>query len=278
MSAATGQGQRGILWRVALVILLVFAIFPFYWAIVASFTPETVLFSSPSLLPRAATLEHYRALFAERDFWVPIRNSLVVAGSTTILCVTVGAFAAYALARLDFPGKRPLLAFILAVTMFPQIAIVSPLYLLLRKLHLINTYPGLVLPYVTFAMPLAVWMLVGFFRQLPRELEEAALVDGASRWQAMRKIILPLAGPGLATTAILTFLYCWNEFLFALSFTLGPERYTVPVAIALFRGQYQIPWGQILAAAIVATLPVAVVILVFQRRIVQGLTAGAVKG
>lgn len=278
MSAATGQGERGILWRVALVILLVFAIFPFYWAIVASFTPETVLFSSPSLLPRAATLEHYRALFAERDFWVPIRNSLVVAGSTTILCVTVGAFAAYALARLDFPGKRPLLAFILAVTMFPQIAIVSPLYLLLRKLHLINTYPGLVLPYVTFAMPLAVWMLVGFFRQLPRELEEAALVDGASRWQAMRKIILPLAGPGLATTAILTFLYCWNEFLFALSFTLGPERYTVPVAIALFRGQYQIPWGQILAAAIVATLPVAVVILVFQRRIVQGLTAGAVKG
>jgi len=278
MSTVTTQGNRGILWRVALALLLVFAIFPFYWAVVASFTPESVLFQSPSLFPRAGTLEHYRALFSERDFWVPIRNSLVVAGSTTILCVTVGAFAAYALARLDFPGKRPMLAFILAVTMFPQIAIVSPLYLLLRKVHLINSYPGLVLPYVTFAMPLAVWMLVGFFKQLPRELEEAALVDGASRWQALVKIILPLAGPGLATTAILTFLYCWNEFLFALSFTLGPERQTVPVAIALFRGQYQIPWGQILAAAIVATLPVAVVILAFQRRIVQGLTAGAVKG
>ena len=280
MSTATtqGPGDRGILWRVALALLLVFAIFPFYWAVVASFTPESVLFQSPSLFPRAGTLEHYRALFSERDFWVPIRNSLVVAGSTTILCVTVGAFAAYALARLDFPGKRPMLAFILAVTMFPQIAIVSPLYLLLRKVHLINSYPGLVLPYVTFAMPLAVWMLVGFFKQLPRELEEAALVDGASRWQALVKIILPLAGPGLATTAILTFLYCWNEFLFALSFTLGPERQTVPVAIALFRGQYQIPWGQILAAAIVATLPVAMVILAFQRRIVQGLTAGAVKG
>ena len=272
------KGERGILWRVALALLLGFAIFPFYWAVIASFTPESVLFQSPSLVPHAGTLEHYRALFSERDFWIPIRNSLVVAGSTTILCVTVGAFAAYALARLDFPGKRPMLAFILAVTMFPQIAIVSPLYLLLRKVHLINTYPGLVLPYVTFAMPLAVWMLVGFFRQLPRELEEAALVDGASRWQALVKIILPLAGPGLATTAILTFLYCWNEFLFALSFTLGPERQTVPVAIALFRGQYQIPWGQILAAAIVATLPVAVVILAFQRRIVQGLTAGAVKG
>ena len=278
MSTVTTQGNRGILWRVALALLLVFAIFPFYWAVVASFTPESVLFQSPSLFPRAGTLEHYRALFSERDFWVPIRNSLVVAGSTTILCVSVGAFAAYALARLDFPGKRPMLAFILAVTMFPQIAIVSPLYLLLRKVHLINSYPGLVLPYVTFAMPLAVWMLVGFFKQLPRELEEAALVDGASRWQALVKIILPLAGPGLATTAILTFLYCWNEFLFALSFTLGPERQTVPVAIALFRGQYQIPWGQILAAAIVATLPVAVVILAFQRRIVQGLTAGAVKG
>ena len=278
MSTVTTQGNRGILWRVALALLLVFAIFPFYWAVVASFTPESVLFQSPSLFPRAGTLEHYRALFSERDFWVPIRNSLVVAGSTTILCVTVVAFAAYALARLDFPGKRPMLAFILAVTMFPQIAIVSPLYLLLRKVHLINSYPGLVLPYVTFAMPLAVWMLVGFFKQLPRELEEAALVDGASRWQALVKIILPLAGPGLATTAILTFLYCWNEFLFALSFTLGPERQTVPVAIALFRGQYQIPWGQILAAAIVATLPVAVVILAFQRRIVQGLTAGAVKG
>lgn len=277
-AATQGGGNRGILLRVALALLLVFAIFPFYWAVVASFTPESVLFQSPSLFPRAGTLEHYRALFSERDFWVPIRNSLVVAGSTTILCVTVGAFAAYALARLDFPGKRPMLAFILAVTMFPQIAIVSPLYLLLRKVHLINSYPGLVLPYVTFAMPLAVWMLVGFFKQLPRELEEAALVDGASRWQALVKIILPLAGPGLATTAILTFLYCWNEFLFALSFTLGPERQTVPVAIALFRGQYQIPWGQILAAAIVATLPVAMVILAFQRRIVQGLTAGAVKG
>jgi ABC-type glycerol-3-phosphate transport system permease component len=155
---------------------------------------------------------------------------------------------------------------------------VSPLYLLLRTLGLINTYPGLVLPYVTFAMPLAVWLLVGFFRQLPRELEEAAMVDGASRWQSLVKIVLPVAGPGLATTAILTFLYCWNEFLFALSFTLGPERQTVPVAIALFRGQYQVPWGQILAAAIVATVPVALVILAFQRRIVQGLTAGAVKG
>lgn len=264
--------------RIALVLLLAFAVFPFYWAVVASLTPDAALFRAPSLWPHAAVLEHYRALFGERDFLIPIRNSLVVAGATTVLCVTVGAFAAYALARLDFPGKRAVLAFVLAVTMFPQIAIVSPLYMLLRALRLINTYPGLVLPYVTFAMPLTVWLLVGFFRQLPRDLEEAAMVDGATRWQAFLRMVVPLSAPGLATTAILTFIYCWNEFLFALSFTLGPERQTVPVAIALFRGQYQVPWGEILAGAIVATAPVALVVLAFQRRIVQGLTAGAVKG
>jgi len=278
MSTVAAAQGRGILWRVALALLLVFAIFPFYWAVVASFTPESVLFQSPSLFPRAGTLEHYRALFAERDFWIPIRNSLVVAGSTTVLCVTVGAFAAYALARLDFPGKRPVLAFILAVTMFPQISIVSPLYMLLRALRLINTYRGLVLPYMTFAMPLAVWLLVGFFRQLPAAVEQAALMDGAGRLRILWEIVLPLSWPGIASVAILTFLYSWNEFLFALSFTLGPERYTVPVAITLFRGQYQVPWGQILAAAIVATLPVAAIVLVAQRRIVSGLTEGAVKG
>ena len=194
-------------------------------------------------------LDHYRALFTERNFWVPIRNSLIVAGATTLFCVAIGGLCAYALARLEFRGKGLLLGFVLAVGMFPQISVVSPLYLLLRELRLINTYPGLVLPYLTFAMPLTVWLLVGFFRQLPAELEEAAMVDGASRLRAFREVIVPLALPGLATTAILTFVYSWNEFLFALSFTLGPERQTVPVAIALFRGQYQVPWGQILAAA-----------------------------
>ena len=223
-------------------------------------------------------LYHYRALFTERRFWLPIRNSLIVAGATTLFCVTLGSLCAYALARLRFRGKTLLLGAILAVSMFPQIAVVSPLFLLLRSLRLIDTYPGLVLPYLTFAMPLTVWLLVGYFRQLPAELEEAAMVDGASRLRAFREVIVPLALPGLAATAILTFVYSWNEFLFALSFTLGPERQTVPVAIALFRGQYQVPWGQVLAAAIVATTPVALLVLLFQRRIVQGLTAGAVKG
>jgi ABC-type glycerol-3-phosphate transport system permease component len=162
--------------------------------------------------------------------------------------------------------------------MFPQISIVAPLYLLLRELGLLNTYPGLVIPYLSFAMPLTIWLLVGFFRQLPRDLESAALVDGAGRLRILWEIVLPLAWPGLATTAILTFLYSWNEFLFALSFTLGPERHTVPVAITLFRGQYQVPWGQVLAAAVVATVPVALIVLAAQRRIVSGLTAGAVKG
>lgn len=270
----SGRWRRTALVLVSLVLIL----FPLYWAIAASFTPESRLFGAPSLFPSSIVLDHYRALFAERDFWTPIRNSLIVAGATTILSVALGSVCAYALARLRFRGKSLVLGFVLAVSMFPQISIVSPLYLVLRELRLINTYPGLVLPYLTFAMPLTIWLLVGFFRQLPPAVEEAALVDGASRLRTLVEVILPLSWPGLATTAILTFLYCWNEFLFALSFTLGPERYTVPVAIALFRGQYQVPWGEILAAAVVATAPVAAIVLVAQRRIVAGLTSGAVKG
>jgi ABC-type glycerol-3-phosphate transport system permease component len=269
---------RGWWPAIVLALLVGASAFPFYWAVLSSFTPESKLFQAPSLLPSHLVLDHYRALFTERSFWLPIRNSLIVAGATTIFCVALGALCAYALARLEFRGKAPLLGAILAVGMFPQISVVSPLYLLLRELRLINTYPGLVLPYLTFAMPLTVWLLVGFFRQLPGELEEAAMVDGAGRLRAFWEVIVPLAVPGIATTAILTFVYSWNEFLFALSFTLGPERQTVPVAIALFRGQYQVPWGQILAAAVIATLPVTLLVLAFQRRIVQGLTAGAVKG
>jgi ABC-type glycerol-3-phosphate transport system permease component len=270
--------KRPWLWTAIVLVMLIPIAFPLYWALVASLTSESALFSEPSLWPRDPLLDHYRALFATRDFWTPIRNSLVVAGATTVFCVTVGALAAYALARLEFRGKALILGCILALSMFPQISIVSPLYLLLREMRLINTYPGLIMPYMTFAMPLTVWLLVGYFRQLPKDLEEAALVDGASRLMAFRKIIIPLAMPGLATTAILAFIYCWNEFLFALSFTLGPERQTVPVAIALFRGEYQVPWGEILAASVLATAPVAAMVLLFQRRIVQGLTSGAVKG
>jgi ABC-type glycerol-3-phosphate transport system permease component len=265
-------------WPFGTAILIALLLLPLYWAVISSFTPENRLFGAPALVPHGLVFDHYRALFADRDFWIPIRNSAVVATATTSLCMALGAICAYAIARLHFRGKALVLAFVLAVSMFPQIAIVSPLYVLLRALGLLNTYPGLVLPYLTFAMPLTIWLLVGFFRQLPPDLEEAALVDGAGRLRILGEVILPLAWPGLATTAILTFLYSWNEFLFALSFTLGPERYTVPVAITLFRGQYQVPWGQILAAAVVATAPVAAIVLVAQRRIIAGLVSGAVKG
>ena len=264
--------------RMVAILGLVFLTGPIYLAALASVTPEARLFEGPILLPSALSLEHYRDLFVGRAFWQPIRNSLIVASLTTGLCVTFGAFCAYAIARLHFRGKRLVLGTILAVAMFPQISIVSPLYLLLRELGLINTYPGLVLPYLTFAMPLTVWLLVGYFRQLPAEIEDAARLDGAGPLRTLGEVVFPLAAPGLAATAILTFIYCWNEFLFALAFTLGPERRTVPVAIALFRGQYQVPWGEILAASIVATAPVAVMVLLFQRRIVQGMTAGAIKG
>jgi ABC-type glycerol-3-phosphate transport system permease component len=265
-------------WTLVTIVLIAAILFPLYWVAIASFTADSQLFAEPALVPRALVLDHYRALFGEREFWTPVRNSLVVAGATTALCLVLGAICAYALARLRFPGKAPLLALVLAVSMFPQVSIVSPLYLLLRELRLLNTYPGLVLPYLTFAMPLTIWLLVGFFRQLPPELEEAGLMDGAGRMRTLWEIILPVSWPGLATAGILTFLYSWNEFLFALSFTLGPERYTVPVAITLFRGQYQVPWGQILAAAMVATVPVAALTLAAQRRIIAGLTSGAVKG
>ena len=258
--------------------LIAALLFPLYWMLVSSVTAESQIFESPSLVPLGPSLDHYRALFDERNFLVPIRNSLIVAGLTTMVTIPVAALCAYALARLPMRGKSALLAFVLAISMFPQISIVPPLYLILRELRLLNTYPGLVLPYLTFSAPLAIWLLTAFFRQLPRDLEDAAMLDGASRLRVLRDVVAPLAAPGLASTAILTFLYCWNEFLFALSFTLGPDRYTVPVAIALFRGRYQVPWGEVLAGAVVATIPVALLVFVFQRRIVAGLTAGSMKG
>jgi ABC-type glycerol-3-phosphate transport system permease component len=263
--------------RAAAWILVGLILLPLGQVLVASLTPDARLFGAGDAAA-PLTLDHYRALFRERGFLLPIRNSIVVAALTTAAAIPVAALCAYAIARLQMRGRSALLAVILAVSMFPQISVVAPLYLVLRELRLIDTFPGLVLPYVTFATPLAIWLLTGFFRALPRDLEDAAMMDGASRLRVMREIVLPLAAPGLASTAILTFLYCWNEFLFALSFTLGPERQTVPVAIALFRGRYQVPWGEVLAAAVVATIPVAIVVIAFQRRIVAGLTAGATKG
>jgi ABC-type glycerol-3-phosphate transport system permease component len=275
---APGRSTGRIAGRVAGAMLILALLMPIYWIGAASLMPEAALFEPPSLVPSSATTSHYRALFDERNFLVPVRNSLVVALLTTAITLPLATLCAYALARLRMRGTSWLLALVLSISMFPQISIVPPLYLILREAGLLDTYPGLVLPYLTFSAPLAIWLLTSFFSQLPRELEEAAMIDGASRLRAIRDVIVPLSAPALASTAILTVLYCWNEFLFALSFTLGPDRYTVPVAVALFRGRYQVPWGQVLAAAAVSTLPVALLVLAFQRRLIAGLTAGAVKG
>jgi ABC-type glycerol-3-phosphate transport system permease component len=270
--------MMAILKRAAIAALLLVWALPLGWMVIASLRPEAALYESTPAAAASFGWDHYRALFAERRFWQPVVNSIVVAGATTVLALLVAVPCAYAMARLRFRGKRALMATVLAVSMFPQVSVVPSLFLILRWLGLIDTIPGLVLPYLTFATPLAVWLMTGFFRELPTDLEDAARLDGASRLRAAFEVAVPLAAPAVATTAILTFLYAWNEFIFALSFTVSPNRQTVPVAIALLRGRYQVPWGQILAAAVIASVPVAVVVLAFQRRIVKGLTTGAVKG
>ena len=268
---------RRVLVAAVLVAALVAIALPLVWAVVSSFAPEAAVYDTRTLVPRTLDTSHYAAVFAERDFWVPIRNSLVVAGTTTAFCVIFGSMCAYAIARLEFRGKSLLLGSMLVASLFPQITLVNPLFLMLRALGLVDTHAGLVLPYFTFAMPLAVWFLTATMRDLPVDIEHAARVDGASRLRVLVEIVLPLALPGIATTAALTFIYCWNEFLFALSFTTQPERQTVPVAVALLRGRYQVPWGQVLAATVVTSLPVILLVALFQRRIVSGLSAGAVK-
>jgi ABC-type glycerol-3-phosphate transport system permease component len=242
---------------------------PIFFALSGSLMNESALFSSGDT--RSVGLSNYRALFETRDFWTPLLNSLLVSGATTVLSVALASPTAYALARLKFRGRKLLLAIFLAVSMFPQISIVSPLFMVLRRLSLIDSYPGLVLPYLTFAMPLSVWLLTSYFERLPKGVEEAAHLDGASHFRILRSIVLPMAQPGIFGTAIVTFVYCYNEFLFALSFTAGPEHRTLPVAIALFRGQYQVPWGEVLAATILASLPVVFLVLAFQKRIAEAI-------
>jgi multiple sugar transport system permease protein len=252
--------------------VLAFFLGPLAWQALTSVWPEAEL-TRP--LPRSFTLASYAGLggtFARAVF-----NSLVVAAGTTALCLLVGASAAFAIAKLDLPGKKLLLGGALAISMFPPIATVSPLYLALRAVHLRDALAGLVLPYATFSLPLTLWLLTSFFRELPDELYRAARVDGCTPWQAFVHVFLPLSWPALATSAILVFIFSWNELLFALSFISSPAKRTIPVAIALFAGEHVEPWGQIAAASVVATFPLAVLTFLFQRRIVSGLTAGAVK-
>ncbi len=268
-------------WTAAGIVILLWALFPLAWMASLSFKdPTTFQSGTPQFLPKEWTFENYRTVFDDSLFTSALRNSFGISIIATALAVVVAMFAAYAIARLDFPGKRVLLSMALAIAMFPQAALVGPLFDMWRRLGIYDTWIGLIIPYLTFALPLSIWTMSAFFRQIPWEMEQAAQVDGATSWQAFRKVIVPLAAPGVFTTAILTFFFCWNEFLLAASLTSTDRARTVPAALSFFTGasQFESPVTAIMAASVVVTIPVVIIVLVFQRRIVAGLTSGAVKG
>jgi ABC-type glycerol-3-phosphate transport system permease component len=261
------------------VVLLLFALYalPFFWQLLTSFKPDALLLRLPPLIPDALTTAHYEAVWAHSVMPSAIGNSLAVAGLTTALALGLGLLAAYALARLPVPGARVILVGLVAGTAFPQIAIVSPLYLLIRALGLRDTWSALVLANTSFALPLVIWLLAGFIREIPEELEEAAALDGAGRGQILWWVVVPLTAPGIASAALLAFLAAWNEFLFAYTFTAGERSRTVPVALALFPGVFEVPWGDIAAASILASLPPVLIVIGLGRYLVRGLLAGALK-
>jgi multiple sugar transport system permease protein len=268
-------------WTVWGVIILLWALFPLLWMVSLSFKdPNTFRSESPTFFPQKWVWTNYDTVFSDSLFTSALRNSIGIAVIATALAVVVAMFAAYAIARLDFPGKKVLLSMALGIAMFPQAALVGPLFNMWRNLGIYDTWIGLIIPYLTFALPLSIWTMSAFFRQIPWEMEQAAQVDGATSWQAFRKVIVPLAAPGVFTTAILTFFFCWNEFLLAISLTSTDRARTVPAALSFFTGasQFQSPITAIMAASVVVTIPVVILVLAFQRRIVAGLTAGAVKG
>jgi multiple sugar transport system permease protein len=266
------------LW-VAVAAVVLFCLFPFYWLVNISLKTGTDL-RSGGVFPENPSLANYESIFRNGDFTRALLNSAVVSIVTTVLALVVGSFCAYALARLRFNGKFLILALVLSITTFPAIAIAAPLFRLWSDIGIYNTWIGLIIPNLTFALPLAIYILVSFFKEIPKDLEEAALVDGATHFQAFRKVVVPLAAPGLATAGILTFIGTWNEFLFAITLTSSASARTVPAAIAFFTGstQFELPLGTISAASVVISVPLIFLVLFFQKRIVAGLTAGAVKG
>lgn len=267
------------LFALLVALILFYTLFPFYWAVVSSLKTGSALFTA-DLWPADPAWENYVLVFSEQPFGRNILNSVVVAAATVALSVFLGFTASFALARIHFRGRGPILLGVLGVSMFPQIAVLSGMFELIQWLGLYNTLPAMVLSYLLLTLPFTVWVLTTFMRELPRELEEAAVVDGATPWTVATRVFLPLLGPPLVTTGLLAFIGAWNEFLFALTFALSNEVRTVPVAIALLSGssQYELPWGLIMAASVIVTVPLIVLVLLFQRRIVSGLTAGAVKG
>jgi ABC-type glycerol-3-phosphate transport system permease component len=270
------RGGQRIRDGLVLLLLVAYAA-PFFWQLLTSFKPETELLVLPPLWPTRPTLAHYAVVLRESLLPRALLNSLVVATLTVALALGLGLFGAYALARLPVPGKGALMLGIVASTAFPQIATVSPLYLLLRALGLRDTWTALVLANTSFALPLIIWLLAGFIREIPDEIEEAAALDGAGRLQTLGFVVLPLVAPALASAALLTFLSSWNEFLFAYTFTATEASRTVPVALALFPGVFEVPWGDIAAASILASLPPVVIVVGLQRYLVRGVLAGALR-
>jgi multiple sugar transport system permease protein len=274
-------GREKGFWSIGLVIVIVAALFPVVWLISLSLKQTPDLTDGRFLPFGGITFENYEGIFSSgQDFPRYLINSLGIAAIATFISIVLAAMAAYALARIDFPGKRLILGVALAIAMFPPISVVGPLFDLWRTIGLFDTWPGLIIPYMTFTLPLAIYTLSAFFREIPWELEEAAQIDGASPFQAFRQVIVPLAAPGTFTAAILVFIFAWNDFLFAITLTSTERARTVPAGLAFFSGesQFSLPIGSIAAAAVVVTVPIIILVLVFQRRIVAGLTAGAVKG
>ncbi len=272
--------QRGAFWLL-IIIILTFTLFPFYWAFNSSLKTEDEIIAPATYIPQNPQFKNYEAVLNNQLFRQGLANSAVVAGLTVLISLVVGSFAAYALGRLQFRGRTVMLYLVLAMTMFPTISILSGLYAIVRELGVFGSISSLLLTYPIFTLPFTVWVLVAFFKGLPAELEQAALVDGATSFQTFYMILLPLTAPALVTTGLLAFIAAWNEYLLAVSFTVtNPGAQTVPVAIAKFTGVIarQEPIVEIMAASVVVTIPLIVLVLIFQRRIVEGLTAGAVKG
>ena len=277
MAATTPRQRTG--WATANFVVIALALIPVLWLVSLSFkTPTAVL--DPSFVPSQWTWGNYSGILQSSQFIRPLINSIGIGLISTFIAVVLASMAAYAVARLAFPGKSVLIGMALLIAIFPQISLITPLFSIERALGLFDTWPGLIIPYVAFGLPLGIYILSAFFREIPWELEKAAKMDGATPFQAFTKVIAPLAAPGMVTTAILVFLACWNDFLFAISFTSTTAARTAPAAMQYFSGGsvFTIPTGPIAAAAVVITIPIIIFVLFFQRRIVAGLTSGAVKG
>ena len=279
MAAVTTTPRQKTGWGVANFVVIALALIPILWLVSLSFkTPAAIL--DPSFFPAQFTWGNYSSILQNTQFIRPLVNSIGIGLISTFIAVVLASMAAYAVARLNFPGKSVLIGMSLLIAIFPQISLITPLFSIERRLGLFNTWPGLIIPYIAFGLPLGIYTLSAFFREIPWELEKAAKMDGATPFQAFVKVIAPLAAPGMVTTAILVFMACWNDFLFAISFTSTTASRTAPASIAYFSGGsvFTTPTGPISAAAVVITIPIVIFVLFFQRRIVAGLTSGAVKG